>query len=308
MKKSSILWIIIGIGAALFLLLMLLSDVIATGEKIGKINEYLEYGFYILSALLFYILILNPIRIILFSPSFSIVTVLDEENKRNFKVYKKIAKNLIDNNYIPEEDIVALQSSENINEIREELTRVFNSSIKKDINRIIARNAKTVLISTAICQNGKLDMLTVLTMNIKMIKEIVLKCGFRPGYVKLGKLSVNVITTALIAESLEGLDFNDLFPQTTANIFAEVPLIKPIASSFLNGISNALLTIRIGIITRKYLFSDGKLTKQQIRISAIKESLQMLPGIIKDVMTFIPSKIAKLFTKKEKESVNVDEI
>jgi len=308
MKKRSILWIIIGIGAALFLLLMLLSDVIATGEKIGKINEYLEYGFYILSALLFYILILNPIRIILFSPSFSIVTVLDEENKRNFKVYKKIAKNLIDNNYIPEEDIVALQSSENINEIREELTRVFNSSIKKDINRIIARNAKTVLISTAICQNGKLDMLTVLTMNIKMIKEIVLKCGFRPGYVKLGKLSVNVITTALIAESLEGLDFNDLFPQTTANFFAEVPLIKPIASSFLNGISNALLTIRIGIITRKYLFSDGKLTKQQIRISAIKESLQMLPGIIKDVMTFIPSKIAKLFTKKEKESVNVDEI
>ena len=308
MKKRSILWIVIGIGAALFLLLMLLSDVIATGEKIGKINEYLEYGFYILSALLFYILILNPIRIILFSPSFSIVTVLDEENKRNFKVYKKIAKNLIDNNYIPEEDIVALQSSENINEIREELTRVFNSSIKKDINRIIARNAKTVLISTAICQNGKLDMLTVLTMNIKMIKEIVLKCGFRPGYVKLGKLSVNVITTALIAESLEGLDFNDLFPQTTANFFAEVPLIKPIASSFLNGISNALLTIRIGIITRKYLFSDGKLTKQQIRISAIKESLQMLPGIIKDVMTFIPSKIAKLFTKKEKESVNVDEI
>ena len=308
MKKRSILWIVIGIGAALFLLLMLLSDVIATGEKIGKINEYLEYGFYIFSALLFYILILNPIRIILFSPSFSIVTVLDEENKRNFKVYKKIAKNLIDNNYIPEEDIVALQSSENINEIREELTRVFNSSIKKDINRIIARNAKTVLISTAICQNGKLDMLTVLTMNIKMIKEIVLKCGFRPGYVKLGKLSVNVITTALIAESLEGLDFNDLFPQTTANFFAEVPLIKPIASSFLNGISNALLTIRIGIITRKYLFSDGKLTKQQIRISAIKESLQMLPGIIKDVMTFIPSKIAKLFTKKEKESVNVDEI
>ena len=308
MKKRSVLWIVIGIGAALFLLLMLLSDIIATGEKIGKINEYLEYGFYILSAVLFYVLILNPVRIILFSPSFSLVTVLDEENKHNFKVYKKISKNLIDNNYISEEDKLALQSTETIAEIREELTRVFNTTIKKDINRIIARNAKTVLISTAICQNGKLDMITVLTMNIKMIKEIVLKCGFRPGYVKLGKLSLNVITTALVAESLEGLDFNDLFPQTTANFFSEVPLIKPIASSFLNGISNALLTIRIGIITRKYLFSDGKLTKQQIRISAIKESLQMLPSIIKDVMAFIPSKVAKLFSKKEKDIESAEEV
>ncbi len=301
MKKRNVLWIAIGVGSFLFLFIMLLSDVIATGEKIGKIHKYLEYGFYVLSAVLFYVLILNPIRIILFSPSFSIVTVLDEENKHNYRVYKKISKNLIDNNYVSEEDKVALASTETIAEIREELTRVFNTTIKKDINRIIVKNAKTVMISTAICQNGKLDMATVLTMNIKMIKEIVLKCGFRPGVVKLGKLSVNVIGTALVAESLEGLDFNDIFPQTTANFLSDVPLIKPIASSFLNGISNALLTIRIGVITRKYLFSDGKLTKEQIRISAIKESLQMIPGVIKDVMTFFPSKIAKLFTKKDKK-------
>lgn len=299
MKKRNLLWILVGIGAVIFLFIMLLSDIIATGERIRRINVYLEYAFYILSAILLYVLIINPIRIILFSPSFSIVTVLDDENGHNYKVYKKIARNLIDNNHISEEDKIALECTKTIGEIKEELTRVFNTSIKKDINKIITRNAKTVLISTAICQNGKLDMVTVLSMNLKMIKEIVLKCGFRPGYVKLGKLSVNVIATALVAESLEGLDFNELFPQTTSNLLSDIPLIKPIASSFVNGISNALLTIRIGIITRKYLFSDGALSKEQIKISAIKESLQIIPGVIKDVMAYIPNKVAKIFTKQK---------
>ena len=300
MKKRNILWICVAVGLIVFFLLMLISDVIATGEKIRQINVYLEYAFYALSIILFIVLIVNPIRIILFSPSFSIVTILDEENHKNLRVYKKISRNLISNNYVSEEEKLALQEAKNIEEIRTELTKVFNNTIKKDINRIIASNAKTVLISTALCQNGKLDMLTVLSINIKMIKEIVLKCGFRPSYVKLGKLSINVITTALIADSLEGLDFNDIFPQSTANMLADVPFVKPIASSLVNGISNALLTIRIGVITRKYLFSDGKLSKKQIRVSAIKESILLLPGILKEVISFFPSKISKLFTKDKK--------
>ena len=310
MKKRNKLWIVIGIGVAIFFLIMLVSEVLATGERIGRIHKYLEYGFYGLSAILFFFLIVNPIRIILFSPSFSVVTVLDEENKRNFKVYKKIAENLVRNNYVTEEDKVALESTSTVPEIREELVKVFNSTIKKEINKIIINNAKTVLISTAVCQNGKFDMLTVLSMNVKMIKEIVQKCGFRPGAVKLGKLSVNVISTALIAESLEGLDFNEIFPQTTSNSLSDIPLIKPIASSFVNGISNALLTIRIGVVTRKYLFSDGKLNKSDIRVSAIKESLQMIPAVIKDVITFFPNKIGKIFSKNKdnKEEINVDNI
>ena len=307
MKKRNKLWIVLGIGVAIFFLIMLVGEVLTTGERIGRVHKYLEYGFYGLSAILFYFLILNPLRIILFSPSFSVVTVLDEENKRNFKVYKKISQNLIKNNYVTDEDKVLLQEATTVPEIREKLVQVFNSTIKKEINKIIVNNAKTVLISTAICQNGRFDMLTVLTMNIKMIKEIVLKCGFRPSAVKLGKLSVNVITTALIADSLEGLDFNELFPQTTTNALAEIPLVKPIASSFVNGISNALLTIRIGIVTRKFLFSDGKLNKSEIRVSAIKESLQLIPGVIKEVLVFLPNKIGKIFSKN-KDNVTTDNV
>lgn len=303
MKKRNKLWIAIGIGAFIFIVIMLVSAVLETGERLRQISKYIEYGFYVLSIILFYVLILNPLRIIIFSPSFSIVTILDEENKHNNRLYKKISQTLIESEITTNEEKVALQSAETTSELLEELKKVFNGSVKKDINKIIRKTAKTVLISTAICQNGKLDMVTVLSMNIKMIKEIVLKCGYRPSYAKLSKLIVNVLATSLIAESLEGLDFNELFPQTTINSLSEIPLIKPIASSFVNGITNALMTIRIGIVTRKYLYTDGKLTKSQIRISAIKESIQVLPNVIKEVLAFIPSKISKIFSKKDKDIV-----
>lgn len=307
-KQKSVfnrLWIAIGIGAALFMLLILVSDVLDVGEKLrgaGDVGKYLEIAFYILTAILFYVLIINPIRIILFSPSFSVVTTLDEENPKNIRVYKHIVKNLVENNYIVEEEKRKLYSCETAEELREELTGVFNNTIKKEINKIILNNAKTVMISTAISQNGKLDMYTVLSVNLKMIKEIVVKCGFRPSYPKLGKLSVRVVSTALVAEGLEGLDFADIFPQSTQNALAEIPFIKPVAKSLLDGISNALLTIRIGVITRKYLFTEGKLSKSEMRVEAIKESLKMIPSVIKDVISFFPKKIANaLFKNKDGE-------
>ena len=304
MKKVKKLWIVVGIGITIFFMIILISDIIAAGEKIRKISPYLEYGFYVLTVLLFYFLIFNPLRIILFSPSFSIVTVVDEENEKNLKVYKRIVKTLKDAKSINEDDVKRLESCETSGELREELSLVFNSSIKKEINRIIRKNAKTVLVSTAICQSGKLDMYTVISINIKMIKEIVVKCGFRPSYPKLGKLAVRVFSTALIAESLEGLDFSDIFPQSTVNYLADVPLVKPIATSLIGGISNALLTLRVGVVTRNYLFSEGKLNKDEIRTRAIKESLKIIPGVIKDAFAYFPNKIIKAFTKNKTEETD----
>jgi hypothetical protein len=113
----------------------------------------------------------------------------------------------------------------------------------------------------------------------------------------------------MIAEGLEGLDFTDLFPTSTTNFLSEIPIIKPIASSFLQGISNALLTIRIGIVTRRYLFTEYKqISKSDIRIESIKESIKILPIVIRDVMAYLPNKIVKLFTSKKKLSQEEQEI
>ena len=177
---------------------------------------------------------------------------------------------------------------------------------KLSLNKIIINQAKVVLISTAICQSARFDMITVFTINLQMIKQLVLKCGFRPSMRNLSKLTVNVFGTALIAEGLENMRLEDVLPASSLNVLGEIPLIKPLLSSVLQGIANALLTIRIGCVTRRYLFSDGAVvTKEDIRRQALKEAAKILPLVIADTITFFPKKIIRFFLSKKKNDNEV---
>ncbi|MDD3107156.1 MAG: DUF697 domain-containing protein [Bacilli bacterium] len=301
MKKRNTFWILIGIGVAVVILLILASSILSVGERLRGVSKYLEYAFYGLSVVLVYFLIINPVRIILFAPTFSLTAVLGNQEKNNKQVKKRITKNLIKSEEVkPEDKKLLVEGLKDQTLLDEQLKIYFQKTLKQEINKIILQHAKTVMISTAISQNGRFDLITVLVVNLKMIKEIVLKSGFRPSYAKLGKLSANVLGTALIAEGLEGLNFNDIFPASTTNFLSEIPLIKPLASSIIQGISNALLTIRVGLITRRYLYSEYKAySKNEIRRDAIKESMKMLPSVLKDALTFLPNQIAKLFQKRK---------
>lgn len=162
------------------------------------------------------------------------------------------------------------------------------------------------MISTAICQSSRFDMISVFTINIQMIKDLVVKCGFRPSMRNLSKLTVNVFATSLIAEGLENMRLEDILPQSSMNMLGEIPLIKPLITSVLQGVANSLMTIRIGCVTRRYLFSDGSIvTKEDIRRQALKESLKILPIVISDTITFFPKRVVRFFTNK-KNDVNLD--
>lgn len=302
-KKRKFFWILIGIGCVCVFFLFLVSSVLDVGIKLRTINPFVEYGFYLLVFLLVFFLIINPIRIIVFSPTFSIETVLDKPSRKNRRTTRKMAKTVMKNPAIDMVDVEKIKNSINKDEeLRKEMNRILNGPLKKELNKIILRNAKTVLVSTAISQNGKLDMFTVVTVNLKMIKELVVTCGFRPSGAKLGKLSLRVLGTALIAEGLENIDLENILPASSTNFLAEIPLIKPVMSSIVQGISNALLTIRVGVVTRKYLFADaGAYTKSEIRIQALKESLKLLPIVVKDSLAMFPKSISKLFKKDKAE-------
>lgn len=303
MKKNSNkkFWYFVGIGTLLIILMMIVSSIIQVGEHLKSVHEYAPYVFYGLSFLLVYFLIIRPVVIILFSPSFSIGTTLDKNPKREHKVYKKVAKRILEQEDLPEGMKKNLEDSmHDPYELRDALNNVYNKHLKKKLNKVIRQHAKTVMVSTAISQNGRLDFITVVVVNIKMIKEIVVLCGFRPSYRNLAKLVINVFVTALIAEGLENINLNDILPTSTMKMLGEIPLIRPIMSSVIEGVSNALLTLRIGIVTRKYLFDDAPdLTKEKIRYGALIEAAKHLPIVIADGLFLFPKTIMNMFKSKE---------
>jgi hypothetical protein len=295
-------WILIGIGVVLLFGFILLSNIISVGEKLRDIHAYVEYGFYGLSVILTYVLVINPVRVITLAPTFSIDAILDDDNKR-FKIYKDAAKILVKNDYLTEEDKTSLTDSMgNKDDLKNALTVVFDTTIKEEINKLIIKNSTTVMVSTALSQNGNLDMLSVVAINLKMIKEIVQLSGFRPTYPNLAKLSVNVLLTSLIAEGLEDIEVSELLPNKISETLTDLPFLKTISSSILSGIANGMLTCRVGVVTRSYLFNDNKLlTKKQIRRMAYMESLKMMPIIVKDGLAVFPKSISSIFIKPFKK-------
>ncbi len=295
-------WILIGIGVVLLFGFILLSNIISVGERLRDVHPYIEYGFYGLAAILTYVLIINPVRIITFAPTFSIDAILDDDKKR-FKIYKDAAKNLLKNDYLTDEDKANLtKSMNNKDELKETLTVIFNTTIKDEINKLIVKNSTTVLVSTALSQNGNLDMLSVVGINLKMIKEIVTISGFRPTYPNLAKLSLNVLVTSLIAEGLEDIEVSELLPNKFSETMTDLPFIKTISSSIMSGIANGMLTCRVGVVTRSYLFNDNKLlTKKEIRRMAYVESIKMMPVIIKDGLAVFPKGVSTIFVKPFKK-------
>ena len=309
MKKkdnTKVFWYLAAIGFIILFILILLSSVLDVGDRLSNVQiqgiPYLTYAFYAIVVILVYALIIRPIHIIVFSPSFSIETTLETKQRKNYLLYKRVAKRLLKTGQLKEASIEKLNlAMKDHDQLKEALNHVFNNDIKKTINKTIQKHAKTVMISTAISQNGRLDFFTVIVVNIKMIKEIVQLCGFRPSFSKLAKLTINVFTTALIAEGLEDMDITQMLPQSTFNTISELPLIKPLMSSVTQGVSNALLTLRIGIVTRKYLFTDAQeVTKEKLRRDALLEATGMLPTVIGDATLSIPKKFANMFKKNDK--------
>ena len=294
-KYTKWTYYLIAVGLFTLFLLMLTSSVLDVGDRLYQLHPYVSYGFYGLVVILVYILILRPLHVIIIAQTFNIQTSLDVG--KNKRIIKQSAKRLIKSTYITEEDKDMLKASlKDIDALIEVMSKLYQGPVKKEMMRIIKEHAKTVMISTAISQNGRLDFFTVVIVNLKMIKELVVISGYRPGISALAKLSIQVMSTALVAEGLENIDMSDVLPQQTLQSIGEIPLIKPILSSTTQGISNALLTLRIGIVTREYLFTSSQgLTKTAIRKTALLEAAALTPGVVADGLSILPKKMMNIF-------------
>lgn len=299
MKKRQYFWFTLAIGFILLFLLMLLSSVLDVGDRLRIIHPYVSYGFYGLVLILVFILLIRPLYVILIKQTFNIQTSLDEGS--NLRLLKQSARRILHYDFVSDEDKSKIKETLHDGKaLIPVLSNVYQGPIKKEMAKRMRHHAKTVMVSTAISQNGRLDFITIMHVNLRMIKELVELSGFRPSYQQLAKLSVNVITTALVAEGLENLDISEVLPQSTMNSLSEIPLIKPFISSVTQGISNALLTLRIGIVTREYLFTTSKeLTQNAIRKTALLEAAALTPQVVAEGLAIFPSKIFNMFKPKK---------
>lgn len=347
MKYNIVTFIAVLFG---ILVITVLGNIVTIGTKLGELtNVYLEYGFYIIFLFLTGYFIICPLLKVYFSPEFPALKINDEwDAKKMAEFARQLAKN---NCHIPDiqrrrehkQSILAsiADSKGDVDILRSIIENEIKLRIDGSkelnvlgINRKIREYGKGVFMITSISQNSKLDSLSVLIMNYKLISDIVLSTGFRPSKPQLVKLYIRVVTAAFItyftsslSKSIDDIHLSDSNTLASADdmdtaldsdfvsqdidegsfgssIIENLRKLKKMAipgiliGSVIDGCINTLMTLRIGYITRAYLLEGPK------SLNLLKDRRRIKMDAIKESFKVMPqiivessSSIGKTVTK-----------
>ena len=229
MKRNLLIITLLFLGA---FVILLLCNIIIIGEKIASLSQvaWAEYAFYTLILVVFYAVVIRPVVRVHRAPQIPALSIDGEWNTAQLVAFgHKLADNC---NYIPKDKSCPELRKLHQQRLREDLERYATSKeelvqiISKElklrieggelketsgpriedmysvriigINRRIIEWAKSVFMITAISQNGKLDTVSVLYMNYKMIEDVIVASGFRPTRQQLFRQYVNILVTSLM--------------------------------------------------------------------------------------------------------------
>ncbi|MEN1760242.1 DUF697 domain-containing protein [Anoxynatronum sibiricum] len=170
--------------------------------------------------------------------------------------------------------------------------------------------ASQVFVTTAIIQNGSLDGLFVFISLTRLIWHIAHLYRQRPGLRQLAALYFNVGATVLLAREIDDLElmdeqleplmttiFGSLFSSLVPGATAAVNLI---INSTAQGIANAYLTLRVGLIAQQYMGSLAAPERRLVRKLASLQACRLLGLVVKDNAVRIRQATVNL-TKKNAE-------
>lgn len=229
MKRNLLIITLLFLGS---FVILLWGNIIIIGEKIASLSQvaWAEYAFYTLILVVFYAIVIRPVVRVHRAPQIPALSIDGEWNTAQLVAFgHKLADNC---NYIPKDKSCPELRKLHQQRLREDLERYATSKeelvqiISKElklrieggelketsgpriedmysvriigINRRIIEWAKSVFMITAISQNGKLDTVSVLYMNYKMIEDVIVASGFRPTRQQLFRQYVNILVTSLM--------------------------------------------------------------------------------------------------------------
>ncbi len=231
------------------------------------------------------LVLLSAISIVLIASPFVVLFKLPKpmkrpENEKELIVYKKqLLKRLQKNKFLLEK--------EEVPKAIDDLPQAIEL-LDEEANRLIKSTSKTIFLATAISQNGKLDALTVFLSQMRLVWKVAHVYYQRPSAKELLYLYGNVGTTAFLAGQIEDVDLAEHLEPIVTSIAKNasgrsVPVLGPTATivldSLMEGTTNAFLSLRVGILSKKYCNQLTVSTKREIRSSTLKEASKMLRKI-----------------------------
>jgi hypothetical protein len=168
----------------------------------------------------------------------------------------------------------------------EEALRVLDAKA----DRIVREAASGVFLATAVSQAGRLDGLLVLAAQSRMVWRIAHLYHQRPSPRDLAHLYANVAGTAFVAAELQEIDLSEqvepILSSSLGALGASLPGFQVagtiLARCVLDGSANAFLTLRVGMIAKRYCGAVVVQPKATLRRAATTEAAGHLGAIVSD--------------------------
>ncbi len=290
MKKSLITLVV---SLALVLVILLAGNVITIGDKLAGASPVLAWIFYgLLLAALVWLVVIPTCRI-LFAKPFPKLSVdpAAEDSPELRAELKAFVRSLADNLGDLPADEAAARRVELLRQLDgyydlAELRGIIQDELKRRFDHAqdhINQWAKTVFLVTTVSQTGRIDAITTLVINCRMIADVIRCSGYRPTWGQLGKQYARILATSLFSYYLsDSLDKVEVDPEMlNLKALSSIPMVGTITKSLVDGTANTLLSLRIGHVTLAYLREGsealsgkaGAKVRRQAMLDAVKSFL-----------------------------------
>lgn len=280
-KTFKFLLLLISIAITIFIIVVAINQTTQFVNLAKEINPHLGNAVLYFFLFLYPILVLIPVYLFIRLPK-PLIPPKDNQSSDYTKFIFKFGNRLSKNKLVKHLDL-DLTSRSGI--------QIALDHIEKQANNIIRETAGVVFLTTAISQSGRLDAITVLIAQSRMVWKIAHTYYQRPTLREFSYLYANVAATTFIAYGIDDIDINEQIEPVITNLLGgslagAIPGVAVgatiVTNSVLSGSANAFLTLRVGAITKKYcgalVFTDRK----SIRRLASAEAAGMLGSIIVD--------------------------
>lgn len=290
-------WLWIGLGALLCLGLILLANVLDVGERLGRLHAGLEWAFYALVLIGLYVLLVRPIAAVVtmsVHPLQRFALAEPADGTIPVKEYRAVARRFLRSGGLSAETTTRLQVAlkdgagwPGVMKAALDEKCVRSSQIVKD-------HARLAFFSTAVVQNGSLDAVMLAYANLKMIRALVANFGYRPSMPALLTMYSQILAAALLAERIEDMQLEDIFPQLSASVgggvMSAIPGMHLVIHALVQGMGSAFLTLRTGYLAEEYILRGAEaFDRRRERKSATRRAAKELLGVVLSTAARLPT-------------------
>lgn len=278
------------IGMTIFGALILFNQLnqlaISAGSSF-RYGYYLAWGFFILIGLF----TVYPVFTIFLLPKAlkrPHINSSPEEKRDFYYTYKnRIIKECSQKNSklkrsVDIDKLQALKEADSIHTIKDSLADI-EKDIDKEVDKMIKKYAGAVFTSTAISQNGTLDIVFVLKIEIEMIWKIAHHYNQKPSIKELINLYINVFGNVLAAAGVSEVSIQEIVQSLLSKALNGMPVLSKvtahIADSIFDGTCNALLSLRLGLITKDYCKYSCEFDERESRKKSRRKALDLINDI-----------------------------